>query len=176
MRRVIRKPVDMKIHQYFARFLELNSYLKRFPPFIGDKNMLPNDEILEHAEFSIPNSWQQQMVLHNFNAASCTLDQFTDFCERLEVSESLYNSTHKKSQKAKTQKSNSGDSTEKTSKKHSGKRKYYCLYHGDNTTHTTDDCKVLKAQAERMSANHANKGGGKYKKYQTFGGCERGSI
>ena len=66
----------MKICQYFARFLELNSYLKRFPPFIGEKNMLPDDEVLEHAEFLIPNLWQQQMVLHNFNAASCMLDLF----------------------------------------------------------------------------------------------------
>ena len=73
----------MKVQDYFAQYLELNSYLKCFPPCYGATQMLPMDEILEHAEFAIPNSWQKQMVLHGFNATSCTLDQFMDFCERL---------------------------------------------------------------------------------------------
>ena len=38
----------------------------------------------------------------------------------------------------------------------------YCLYHNNNTTHVTDECKVLKAQAERMAAQHRSVGAGKY--------------
>ena len=41
---------------------------------------------------------------------------------------------------------------------------FYCLYQGSNTTHNTDDCKVLEAQAEKMVAVHSNLGAGKYKK------------
>ena len=36
---------------------------------------------------------------------------------------------------------------------------YYCLYHSENTTHNTDQCKVMKQQAEAMAANHKGCGG-----------------
>ena len=119
---------------------------------------------MEHAEFAIPNSWQQQMVLHGFNAVENTMEDFIEFCERLEFSEGVYNSTHK-GKNANTQKGKDGT----TSKEKEGKSKksrdkpkpgkHYCLYHGENNTHSTDDCKVLKAQAERMANNHTNRGG-----------------
>ena len=56
MRRIVRKPKEMKIRQYVARFSELNSYLESFPPY-GENQCLPQDEVLEHLEFAIPNSW-----------------------------------------------------------------------------------------------------------------------
>ena len=145
MRHMMRKPVEMKVRDYFVQYFELNNYLKRFPPFNGLSQMLPQDKVLEHAEFAIPNSWQKQMVLHRFNATSCMLDQFMDFCECLEVRKSLYNTTHKKSQKAKTQKSSNGDSTQKTTNQNNSRKKqiYYCCYHSNNKTHPTVKCKVL---------------------------------
>ena len=57
MRRILRKPQGMKIRDYFARYVQLNEYLQEFPPFKSGQQ-LPNDEVLEHAEFAIPNSWQ----------------------------------------------------------------------------------------------------------------------
>ena len=169
MRRILRKPQGMKIRDYFARYIELNEYLPHFPPFDKDQE-LPDDEILEHAEFAIPNSWQKQMVMHGFNTISRTMDDFIEFCERLELSENLYDTTHLKSQKTSTQtgsgttpKGGNGKSTGKQSGKNRKSTKYYCLYHGENSTHNTDQCKVLKAQAERMANQHAQKGAGKYK-------------
>ena len=167
MRRVLRKPQGMKIRDYFGRYIELNEYLKEFPPFQVDQQ-LPNDEVLEHAEFAIPNSWQKQMVLHGFNTISRTMDKFIQFCKRLEISESIYNATHKKGLKTNTQTGTDGASPKgrsgKTNSQQSGKKRkaeYYCLYHGENSTHNTDQCKVLKAQAERMANQH---GKGKYRK------------
>ena len=167
MRRVLRKPQGMKIRDYFGRYIELNEYLKEFPPFQADQQ-LPNDEVLEHAEFAIPNSWQKQMVLHGFNTISRTMDEFIQFCERLEISESIYDATHKKGLKTNTQTGTDGASPKgrsgKTNSQQSGKKRkaeYYCLYHGENSTHNTDQCKVLKAQAERMANQH---GKGKYRK------------
>ena len=170
MRRLIRKPADMKLRDYMTRYNELNRYLEFFPPF-KENQKLPADKVMEHAEFAIPNSWQQQMVLHGFNAVENTMESFIEFCERLEFSESVYNSTHK-GKNANTQKGNNGTTSKEKdgkSKKSGDKRKpgkHYCLYHGENNTHNTDDCKVLKAQAERMANAHANRGG-KYKSGDT---------
>ena len=126
--------------------------------------------MLEHAEFAIPNSWQQQMVLHRFNTILQTINEFIEFCERLEVSESIFDSAHRKSQKTNTQTSTNGTIPQGRDGKPNGrtsgyKRKatnYFCLYHKENATHNTDQCKVLKAQADRMSAQ-LGRGGSSYK-------------
>ena len=59
MRRIMRNPRDMKTRDYCARYAEINKYLEEFPPFEGKQQVLPEDEILEHLEFVIPNSWQK---------------------------------------------------------------------------------------------------------------------
>ena len=48
MQRVLRKPQGMKIRNYFGRYVELNEYLKEFPPF-KDNQQLPNDEVINSA-------------------------------------------------------------------------------------------------------------------------------
>ena len=60
---------------------------------------------------------------------------------------------------------NTGPSVEagRSSRKRRGT--FFCLHHAENTTHNTNDCKVLlKAQVDRMASAHANKGAGKYGK------------
>lgn len=58
----------MKIQDYFGCYLELNNYLEMYPQFNGANQKMLMDKILEHAEFAIPNLWQQQFVLQGFNA------------------------------------------------------------------------------------------------------------
>ena len=48
MRRIMRKPRDMKTRDYCARYAEINKYLEEFPLFKGKQQVLPEDEILEH--------------------------------------------------------------------------------------------------------------------------------
>ena len=159
MRRILRKPHDMTIRAYHARYQELNRSLAKFPPFSGASQKLPDDEVKEHLEFAIPTKWQKQMILQGFNAVDKTIDEFIEFCERLETSEDIFDSTHaKKHNKTQMGKSKNGNSYHPDSlvnrgrKSTSNKRKlstapYHCLYHGTNTTHNTDQCKLMKAQA-----------------------------
>ena len=44
MRRVLRKPKEMKIQDYFGCFIKLNKYLKEFPPFQASQE-LPKDKV-----------------------------------------------------------------------------------------------------------------------------------
>ena len=155
----------MRIRDFLARFKELNKYLEEFPPFNGAAQVLPEDEIILILESAIPNKWQQQMVLQGFEVVDKTIQEFIEFCERLEFSEQVYDSTHT-GQKANVKNDNKTTSGSKASAGSSNKKRktdYFCLYHGHNTSHNTDDCKVLKAQAEKMAASHSRVGAGKYK-------------
>ena len=84
----------MSIQMYCARFSKLNKYLKEFPPFKGSLQCLPPDKVKEHLEFAVPKNWQQQMVLQGFNALNHTTEEFVEFCETLEFSKEVYDSTH----------------------------------------------------------------------------------
>ena len=152
----------MTIRMYCARFSELNKYLESFPPYNEDQK-LPDDEVLEHFEFAIPNAWQKQMVLQGFNTLEHTTEEFVEFCERLEFSEDFYVQA-KPGQKATTRTGVKGTGSKLSADKASLKRKLdkFCLYHGMNSTHITDECKVLKAQAEKLAQAHKNVGAGKY--------------
>ena len=94
MRRIMRKPRAMKTRDYCARYAEINKYLEEFPPFKGKQQAIPQDEILEHLEFAIPSSWQKQMVLQGFNTLERSVEDFIEFCERLEFSKQIYDSSH----------------------------------------------------------------------------------
>jgi hypothetical protein len=140
--------------QYMAQYMELNNALRRFPPGNDQANqMLPEDEIIEHAEAAIPNTWKQQMFLQNFDPLEHTLQELVEFCQRMEMAEDIQQDVFKKGQTATDQKGGKGDGS--SLNRSNGKRKTaekHCMYHGNNTTHDTSDCKVLKAQADKMRA------------------------
>ena len=59
---------------------------------------------------------------------------------------------------------NGGKSNQGRKRKDSSNLKYTCLYHRQNNTHNTDDCKVMLKQASSMASAHAGRGG-KHKKW-----------
>ena len=83
MRRFFKKPGIMSIKAYVERVIEINEYLTFFPDpsstLISTK--LPDDELLDLLEFSIPRAWQKQMVLQGFDPIEGTTEEFVRFCE-----------------------------------------------------------------------------------------------
>ena len=65
----------------------------QFPPF-GPNQVLPDDKVKEHAEFAIPQTWEKQMILQGFSVVEKTMEEFIEFCKRLEMSEDILDSTH----------------------------------------------------------------------------------
>ena len=53
MKKILRKPKDMRIRDFLARFKELSKYLEGFPPFNANQE-LPEDEIILILESAIP--------------------------------------------------------------------------------------------------------------------------
>lgn len=160
MRRICRKPPTMTMKAYVARFRELNEYLALFDEK-GEKNKIPDDELMENCEFGIPAKWRKEMILQGFEPVEHTVQDFVDFCERLEATEEINEALSKKADKH-------GKSNDENPSKRKrggpragtdGKAKYDCLYHGANNTHATHDCLILKDQAKKMAAAHSNVGG-----------------
>lgn len=148
MRRNLRKPRDMTTREFSARLSELNQYLKQFPPF-EDNQELDEDEIIDIVEHAIPRSWQDNIVLQGYDPEDSSLADLVDFCERHEFIEANRNDN------SKSKGNNSGDLDKKpAARKNTSKvvnKGRYCTLHKTHG-HSTDECKVVKAQIEETRA------------------------
>ena len=86
MRQFMRKPATMTMHEYMARLTKINGKLDQFPPNAANQS-LPQDNILDIGEFGMPNKWQHEMILHNFDPMEGTVQDLVAFCECLEQTE-----------------------------------------------------------------------------------------
>ena len=135
----------MTTREFAARISELNQYLKQFPPF-EDNQELDEDEIIDIVEHAIPHSWQENIVLQGYDPDDSTLTDLVDFCERHEFIEANRNDN------TKTKGNTTGDLDKKpaarnTKSKTPNKNGKYCALHKTHG-HSTDECKVVKAQIE----------------------------
>ena len=88
MRRFLRKPAGIKTREFVARVNEMNNFLREFPLPNGEAaTALPKDEILDLLEFGVPNSWQKQFLMPQFDPQAHTVMEFVEFCERIEATE-----------------------------------------------------------------------------------------
>ena len=87
MRRFLKKPQGMLVHKHIACVIEINNYLKDFPPAIvgGNTTKIPDNELMDLLEFGIPIKWQHKIQVQNFEPMSRTLRDFQDFCKQLET-------------------------------------------------------------------------------------------
>jgi hypothetical protein len=167
MRRFMRKPKDMKIRDYVDRLQEINSYLLYFPVKEGEAaaTILPKEEMMDIFLFGIPNSWQKKIVELGFDSLAHTPQEFVEICERISYGES-----NDDGQKAKA-KQNAGVKGAKWQPKppnknysnKSEKMQKYCPLH-KTYGHDANECKVLLAQAKKMSAAWEAGGSTNYKR------------
>lgn len=161
MRRYMRKPKGQTTREYIARVNEINEYLSLFPPFEADQK-LPTDEILDILEFGMPATWQREFWRQGFDPIAHSIEDFTEFCERLEFTEEMYDETHASKKRPRVDRNSmskeSGNSKGriKPEGKKPKKSNTWCDYH-QTDSHTTGDCKVVLAQARKMRAAWENK-------------------
>ena len=154
----------MTTREYIARVNEINAYLSSFPPFQANQK-IPEDEILDILEFGVPSTWQKEFWRQGYDPIARSINDFTDFCERLEFTEDLYDSARGSKKRSRT------DDDQKASKKANSERKSnaatirvfkktrnnkWCEYH-QTSSHNTNKCKVVLAQACKMRAAWENK-------------------
>ena len=147
MRRDMRKPVDMKIRNYYQNLIRMNDEeLPNLPPFeLGNK--LSEDELLDIILFGTPRSWQNEMERQNFDPIEAGIHGTVDFMEGIEASEP---SSEVSKPKAKT-------SPNKKKKADDKKPPHYCEQHGANYTHDTKDCRFLHNKKSGSGSKSGNK-------------------
>ena len=100
------------------------------------------------------------MHLQNFKVQEHTIKEFTKMCERLE-SALIDSPSTKRTNKGLSHKNefrgNQKHCHHNINNKNDGEKKLYCLLHGNNPTHNTNDCQTLKRQTkEQKKARNGN--------------------
>ncbi len=84
MRYYLHKTDDFGAKDFVAREREINDHLQYFPPELNIDQKLPESELKEVLEYAIPPHWQKRMILLGFDPAEKALQDFSDFCYRME--------------------------------------------------------------------------------------------
>ena len=150
MRRFCRKPLDMTTREYVNHICRINDdELPNLAPFGGNRQKLSADELIDIVLNGVPRNWIRDMDKQDFDPIIKTLAEVVDFCERMEAAEDF--------EPARNGQKTNGNNNKKDKKDYSKKGKSdskggdkYCLLHGNNPTHATDECHVLKKQAQSL--------------------------
>ena len=160
MRRSMRKTQDMSVREYANRLMTINNEeLPELPPFDGNNQRLSDDEIIDILTSGIPKSWIREMDKQNFDPTEGTITEVLNFCERMESSEEGFEKVRN------DQKTNGKGGKPKANGKpklHNAGSKF-CMLHGSNNTHDTEDCHVMKKTAESLKTGYKNKNDGQSK-------------
>ena len=136
LRRETRKPRDMSTRLWINRLLAINrDEVPCLPPFLPNQR-LSMDEIIDIVLSGIPNSWEKQMYLQGFDPLVHSIDEITEFCERMEANEDFSSDSRVKGKTEKNDK--------KKRPKNSSNSRQHCQIHGD-CGHSTDECKHVKS-------------------------------
>ena len=76
----------MTVREFTTRLNKINEYLSDFPRS-NENNKLLMDKLMDIAKFSVPAMWQRTMIMHGFNPAYHMIQEFIEFCERIEFDE-----------------------------------------------------------------------------------------
>ena len=91
MQRFLNKPLGMKVNDFVERVVTLNELLTHFPDASPNVSaaMIPDNKILNLLESTMPISWQQYMVLQEFDPMDGTIAELVNCCKRIESTEEL---------------------------------------------------------------------------------------
>ena len=155
LRRFCRKPADMTVRTFANHITRINrDELPNMPPFgNAAQQQLSVDEIIDIILNGIPRSWTREMDKQDFDPVTKSLTEVIHFCERMEAAEDF--EPARDGVKTISSKKDKNKSTGK-SKSSSGGNKY-CLLHGTNDSHTSDECHVLKKQAKSLRRSDDDK-------------------
>ncbi|MCA1807591.1 MAG: hypothetical protein LC687_07070, partial [Actinobacteria bacterium] len=154
MRRFCRKPADITICEFANHVTRINNdELINLPPFApGTVQCLTKDEIIDIILNGVPRSWTREMDKQDFDPVANSLTAVIHFCERMEAAEDF--EPGREAQKTNTSKTNAKKAKSDKKEKSSEGGAKYCLLHGDNYSHDTNECTVLKKQADKLRRNH----------------------
>ena len=158
----------MGTKKYVARIVEMNNFFEYFPkdPATDRRpKKLADDKLVDILEFGCPPKWQKEMIIQDFDSTKATIPEFVHFCERLERAHHFVpdatvptndrkKSSHSNNRKRKPGNDRDFNRNKKADKFASKNSPKYCMYHGKDKGHNSEECTVLKEQARKMRGQH----------------------
>ena len=88
---------DMPVGAFKRRLMEMNRYLKYFPPPPGRiaTSVLSETELVEIMDRAKPPEYQMDILASNYDPYSKTLQEYVEYLERLEVKKAIANNINK---------------------------------------------------------------------------------
>ena len=160
MRRYLKKPRPTKFRDFVNRVKEMNAKLAGFPPFQPNQQ-LPEDELLDLLESSIPKGWQEKNEFLGFDPLARGLKEFIAQCERYEALKKSDSEPEPATVATKKRKKRSDESTlttlRMTNRKDPSapprkKKEKWCELH-QTDKHDMSECMVMRDQARKLRAN-----------------------
>jgi hypothetical protein len=162
MLRSMKKPYDLTTRNTAAALSKLNNYLPYFPTGTATSKF-SEPELIGLLEWSLPNSWRKQMDLRGFIPSLGTKEELIAHCERIERNEIPTNDREKKNNNNnKNNKKIKFAKFENNNKKNGGENvptkdgSFHCSRCGNNATHNTDRCYILKNLARKEGQANGN--------------------
>jgi len=157
MRRDLTKPDNMTMPEFMGLVQEINEYFPKFPKDLEGGNTiykLSQWQLVEISKYAIADDWQNTMHLHNVDPLTGGVQDFIEFCERLETldhGDTEVVSKHKRSSTYKKRASSKNDSDDVPI------GDQYCLLHR-SSNHSTENCCQLKAQVKPRTTSSGDSG------------------
>ena len=152
LRRDMRKPANMKIRFYYNALKKIvNTEIPKLPPFAANQT-LTDDELMDILLYGCPNSWTKDLEKLGVDPYEHSTADIIGYLENVETAEAM--DTDPKTETVSNKKKSPAKSNNK-----SKNGEFYCLLHGKNGTHDTDDCTKLKAEAKKLKTNTTKSGG-----------------
>ena len=93
------------------------------------------------------------MQIQNFVPTAGTLLNFQDFCERLEAA---LEETPADPQPKQVSEKGKGNKKRRRNQNDDNKNKHFCMLHGHNPTHSTEQCRTLKKEDDKFKKGREN--------------------
>ena len=123
------------------------------PPLFQESQQLDESELVDSLAKKAPRIHKAMLIYQGFNPETGDLETFLEHCERAETMDSItgakFSASDKdsdtKRRKKRLKSKGQDENGKKRQKQHS---KLYFSLHGENTSHTTRECNVLKAKGK----------------------------
>ena len=124
--------------------------MDQFPPLFEDSQIIDESELVNSLTNTALRTDKAMLISHGFNPETANLETFVEHCERTETMDDIvgakFATFDKNSEPRNKKRTKSKDDHGKKRKKSS--TKMYCSIHGDNTSHTSLECNVLKSKGK----------------------------
>jgi hypothetical protein len=164
MERYMRKPEDMTTRKMASAITRINNYLPMFPD-ANPESKFPETKLIGLLEWSLPESWRAKFDLDGYRPSLHSKTRLIEECEAIERNMKEYGNEERNNRKQKSDNHNTKEKKVGGSK--DGNNRFYCSECGQNNSHTTKRCRILRKRAQQQ-ASPANKSYGSGQKDKPF--------